>query len=407
MKKTRIIAFLLFFTSYLILSFCMINCQNYRSKSIPYDYYYLQYQSIYYFNHQDQSTSLLLSIPETYEILKMTLSPSQKTFAFTVKKDSQTILFFADADGSNMRRITQGLWLQFSWSPTNDQLCYIKMEENASYLYLLSEFSSNPELVTQADFFEWSPHGLYICLIQKYEQHTESFILRNDNTGLRFISHDKFLGWSSDGQFMYYYHELDDDNYLQVVQYDGTLWDTFHLNQPQQIKFRNSPTTNATFFHINKDSMPQVMAYYPHEKKWELPSDQSLMNFFSSPFGAEKWELYIESVETIQKLILFSNQVEQDLLQGEYIEFISFSPDEMQLICSNKTASHQTVYYVNPKDKMMELVGSAEQVGQIAWHPDSTRFAIHLDQALLLFSMEKNIIVKLMDNASFISWKKI
>ena len=176
--------------SLLVLSFLisLTSCSLKAPGTSKYDYYYFSHQSLFLHQNAKQISSMYLSIPDAYEVLNIQLSPSKKYLAFSAIQDKQQVLFLANSDGSEMKRLHQALEITFEWSPVKDQLAMVERNENSSMFYLAKHEVDQLVLISEADSFTWSPHGLYVCISKKENLAHTLQLIRNDGTGLRYLS---------------------------------------------------------------------------------------------------------------------------------------------------------------------------------------------------------------------------
>jgi Tol biopolymer transport system component len=384
----------------------LAGCNFKAPGTAKYDYYYYSHQSLFLHQNAKKISSMYLSIPDAYEVLNIKLSPSKKYLAFSAMQDQQQVLFLANSDGSEMKRLHQALEITFEWSPVKDQLAMIERNINSSMFYLAKHEVDQLVLISEADSFTWSPHGLYLCISKKENLSHILQLIRNDGTGLRYVSQGDFLDWSYDGQFIYVIQYGTLSNKLQVYQYEALLHDEFEFKSSDKIEVHHSENKKNSLFSYTLEHKRVFEYYDPHEKTRVSIEKANILDFVESNNAVNPWELSIRFVNQGQELVFHDGSEDQVISQGERIYFASISLDESKVIAIVQNGTQKSIQVIDTSNKTWDIIASGESIGDLSWHKDSSRLALNLDHKTLLIVFDQNLSVTTLDDINFLTWKE-
>ena len=113
-------------------------------------------------------------------------------------------LWVTEVDGSNARRITDKNPRWFWWSPDGERVAYTVLNGNKIELWVEEQDgSSNHRLVDDVDRWEWLPDGERIA----YTVQRKLWVVKADGSDARMLAHDIESGdweWSPDGERIAY-----------------------------------------------------------------------------------------------------------------------------------------------------------------------------------------------------------
>ena len=142
-----------------------------------------------------------------------TWSPDGSRIAFSGNdgKSSRSAVFVMDREGSNVQRLTEGYWPQ--WSPDGKQLALFRAPKgpgNKSSVWVVNADGSQPMQLTDEKFINWEPSWTAdgrILFSSNREGNSAIFVMSRDGTNLRKLAHaakyDLYApGLSPDGKLL-------------------------------------------------------------------------------------------------------------------------------------------------------------------------------------------------------------
>lgn len=243
-----------------------------------------------------QVTSALIGV------LAAQWSPDGERIAFSARDDTSPFaaadLFVVDADGTNLRRITQTPLFEDNpiWSPDGSRLLYERFEnvENGSgrELMVVDVNGGNPRVVFPdlgvGQGFTWAPDGQRIAFIAgctraapclQDETSPEIFVVRADGTELRRLTDDIIyvhgLSWAPSGDRLAYIESpVNGDTEIFTIRVDGTNRRPVTTNSSlessprwapdgQRIAFQGFSTGESALHVINVDGSDEIILGNP------------------------------------------------------------------------------------------------------------------------------------------------
>lgn len=129
-------------------------------------------------------------------------SPDGRTIAFVSGRDNDLEIYRMDADGMNVRRLTQtpGTDTLPLWSPDGQMIAFESTREGPRGIFVMDADGQNQRRVTQpadgAWSMVWSPDSQYIAFLVGVAINTQLYIVRIDGSDQRPLTHDPFSHWS-------------------------------------------------------------------------------------------------------------------------------------------------------------------------------------------------------------------
>ncbi len=162
--------------------------------------------------------------PEPTRVVSTVLPPpgGGGRLAFASTRDGDYEIFVVDADGANVRQLTNNSALDYAptWSPDGTQIAYTSTSDGDAEIKIMNADGSDIRQITNNACKDadpaWSPDGQWIA----YESNcTGSFnivIIHPDGTGMRQVTgddlNDQNPTWSPDGRHIGYYAKVGDNN---------------------------------------------------------------------------------------------------------------------------------------------------------------------------------------------------
>lgn len=137
-------------------------------------------------------------------------SPDGKQVAFTSTRDGNQELYVANADGSNVRRLTNdpALDVHPCWSPDSNRIAFATSRWGDFELAVVKRDGTLLERVTESpgldDYPAWSPDGRWLAFTSNREGNFEVFLLEVQTGAVRNLTQhsalDHYPGWAPDGR---------------------------------------------------------------------------------------------------------------------------------------------------------------------------------------------------------------
>ncbi|MGB9907326.1 MAG: eIF2A-related protein [Candidatus Saccharicenans sp.] len=159
-------------------------------------------------------------------------SPDGKKLAFCSTRDGNSEIYVANADGSNVRRITFNSAIDTapSWSPTGREIAFTSDRTGTPQIYLMDAEGGNVRKVSfggnYLDAPAWSPDGERIAFVSRVDNFFDLYILNlktNKITKLTETSaRNESPSWSPDGRHIVFSSNMAGTIQIYSIDYDGT-----------------------------------------------------------------------------------------------------------------------------------------------------------------------------------------
>ncbi len=392
--------------SLVLACFIFFGCTEKKTTQPLYDYYFVHHQSLMVYQDKTESRSKFLSVPGQYQLEQMKLSSDRKYVAFLATYLDRQILFIADANGANMRRIMDGKKIIFDGSPHFSRMGIVQVEEDFQFFYLFDHHDQEPRLIAEADDFTWSPSGAYACLHSHASDNPGQYIVHQDGSGLRHIAEGHFLGWTSDGNHFFVQKTLSEEVQLKVYHYDGSFIHERALPMDTQIHFRSSPYEEKILFSFTSPLGSINAEWFDiKSRSWEPQDDSNLIDYIRSHRPEVQWELELLTFEDHNEIAITTPNETETIIKGKSITIISVSPDQSRMICKVKEERGIRIYYIDAMQNFSQKIARGKSVSIPEWHPDSSRVGLSLDDQMMIVEAGINLTIHTYDNSAFLGWK--
>lgn len=144
-------------------------------------------------------------------------SPDGQTIAFFSTRDGSSELYLMDADGGNVRRLTNDLNTDMgsiAWSPDGKQIGYVSMLPSGDWdIFSIDAAGGEPHNLTQAlgqdQEPRWSPDGKQIAFLSLRDGNFEIYLMNADGSNMYNLtqnpSGDLAPVWSPDNQSLLFH----------------------------------------------------------------------------------------------------------------------------------------------------------------------------------------------------------
>ena len=129
-----------------------------------------------------------------------TWSPDGSMIAFASSRNGQRQLYVMDADGSNIRQVTDlnDMGGRSTWSPDGTQLAFYRGPAGDHNIYIINiDGTGLVQLTNGGDNLgpSWSPDGNWIAFTSFHDGNNEIYIIRPDGTGLTRLTNTNISDW--------------------------------------------------------------------------------------------------------------------------------------------------------------------------------------------------------------------
>jgi Tol biopolymer transport system component len=136
----------------------------------------------------------------TRDDIDPTWSPNGALIAFASSRSGARQLFVMNADGSNVRQVTdlKEMGGRSTWSPDGSRLAFYRGPAGDHDVYLINIDGTGLERLTNGGDNlgpSWSPDGNWIAFTSFRDGNNEIYIIRPDGTGLRRLTENKISDW--------------------------------------------------------------------------------------------------------------------------------------------------------------------------------------------------------------------
>jgi tol-pal system beta propeller repeat protein TolB len=136
----------------------------------------------------------------TRDDIDPTWSPDGALIAFASSRSGNRQLFVMNADGSNVRQVTDlnNMGGRSTWSPDGSQLAFYRGPAGDHDIFLINIDGTGLERLTNGGDNlgpSWSPDGNWIAFTSFRDGNNEIYIIRPDGTGLRRLTENNISDW--------------------------------------------------------------------------------------------------------------------------------------------------------------------------------------------------------------------
>lgn len=129
-----------------------------------------------------------------------TWSPDGSMIAFASSRSGQRQLFVMNADGSNIRQVTDlnNMGGRSTWSPNGTQLAFYRGPAGDHNIYIINiDGTGLTQLTNGGDNLgpSWSPDGNWIAFTSFRDGNNEIYIIHPDGTGLTRLTNNSISDW--------------------------------------------------------------------------------------------------------------------------------------------------------------------------------------------------------------------
>jgi TolB protein len=174
-----------------------------------------------------------------------------------------------NADGSNLRQLTDNAAMDISpaWSPDGARLAFISNRDGNDELYTMNADGSDVRRLTETpdaseSFPAWSPDGQFISFDSDRGGNWDVYIVGSDGSNLRrLIEHpgeDWISSWSPDGQKIAFESKRDGNYEIYVVNIDGSNLQRLTQNTVQDGAPKWSPDGSKIAFFSRRDGNSEI-----------------------------------------------------------------------------------------------------------------------------------------------------
>ena len=167
------------------------------------------------------SGRLIPQVPERVDVI-----------AFCSDRDGDYEIYLMNADGSNLRQLTNNdadEWVP-TWSPDGTQIAFISQRDGNYEIYVMNANGSGARRLTEtvAEEYDpaWSPDGSRIAFWSDVDGDREIYVINQDGSGLRQLTtnslQDDAPDWSPDGPRAVFHSHRADLSQVYVMNADGS-----------------------------------------------------------------------------------------------------------------------------------------------------------------------------------------
>jgi TolB protein len=125
-------------------------------------------------------------------------SPDGKTLAFASLRDGIQKIYVMDANGNNLRRLTDTVRVeaQPSWSPDGTRIAFVSGDNVTTQIYIMNSDGTEVTKVTNGPGFNenptWSPDGTMLAFWSNRSGNLQIYTIRSDGTQLTRLTSNAF-----------------------------------------------------------------------------------------------------------------------------------------------------------------------------------------------------------------------
>lgn len=159
-------------------------------------------------------------------------SPDGKKLAFCSSRDGNAEIYVANADGTNIRRITFNSAIDTapSWSPTGREIAFTSDRTGFPQLYLMDAEGGNVRKVSfggnYLDSPAWSPDGERIAFVSRVNNFFDLYLLNLKTNQITKLTEsnarNESPSWSPDGRHLVFSSNMSGSIQIYSVDYDGS-----------------------------------------------------------------------------------------------------------------------------------------------------------------------------------------
>ncbi|MGB9835868.1 MAG: Tol-Pal system beta propeller repeat protein TolB [Candidatus Saccharicenans sp.] len=159
-------------------------------------------------------------------------SPDGKKLAFCSTRDGNAEIYVANADGSNVRRITFNSAIDTapSWSPTGREIAFTSDRTGTPQIYIMDAEGGNVRKVSfGGDYLDspvWSPDGERIVFVSRVNNFFDLYILNLKTNKITKLTEsnarNESPSWSPDGRHVVFSSNMSGTIQIYSIDYDGT-----------------------------------------------------------------------------------------------------------------------------------------------------------------------------------------
>ena len=227
--------------------------------------------------------------------------------AFTSNRDGNPEIYTMNADGADVKRLTNNPERDVSpsWSPDGHRIAFVSYRDGVGEVYVMNADGTNLHRLTNSsnhkEDIAWSPNGIRIAFASEREGNRDIYVMNADGSGVRPLtnhpSSDASPSWSPDGRQIAFESEREGNRDIYVMNADGS--DARPLtNHPsddaspswspdgRQIAFESEREGNRDIYVMNADGSSDAKRLTSHSAGSWFPSwspDGRRIAFVSDP----------------------------------------------------------------------------------------------------------------------------
>ncbi len=159
-------------------------------------------------------------------------SPDGKKLAFCSTRDGNAEIYVANADGSNVRRITFNSAIDTAptWSPTGREIAFTSDRTGSPQIYIMDAEGGNVRKVSfGGDYLDspaWSPDGERIVFVSRVNNFFDLYILNLKTNKITKLTEsnarNESPSWSPDGRHIVFSSNMSGTIQIYSIDYDGS-----------------------------------------------------------------------------------------------------------------------------------------------------------------------------------------
>ena len=213
--------------------------------------------------------------------------------AFTSNRDGNPEIYTMNADGSDVKRLTNNPEWDGSpsWSPDGHRIAFVSYRDGDGEIYVMNSDGTSLTRLTNSPSHEegiaWSPDGQRIAFASEREGNRDIYVMNADGSDVRPLtnhpSNDASPSWSPDGRQIAFESEREGNQDIYVMNADGS--DVRPLtNHPsddaspswspdgRQIAFESERERNRAIYVMNADGSSDAKRLTSHSERSWFPS---------------------------------------------------------------------------------------------------------------------------------------